>query len=215
MLVGRERELAVLAASAAAARGAESGAPALARAGGEPGQVVEIVGAVGIGKSALLATISEQLAGDGFQVVTHRATAPERSLPWATLLSLLGQIQSPADRQLAASHRQHLRAVVTPGAGADPRPHGVAVATGELIALAAEAQPLALVVDDAQWVDAPSAAVLTFVARRLDRQRALLLFARDAAQPAAIAADVAGASAWQPLELGACRSMPWPSSYGG
>ena len=54
------------------------------------------------------------------------------------------------------------------------------MATLELLALVAEQQPLAVVVDDFQWIDGGSAVAILFAARRLvDDPVALLLAARS------------------------------------
>ena len=46
-----------------------------------------------------------------------------------------------------------------------------------MLAEAAEQQPLVCVIDDAQWLDRPSAAALAFAARRLDAEGVVILFA--------------------------------------
>jgi hypothetical protein len=51
----------------------------------------------------------------------------------------------------------------------------VGLATLTLLADAANEQPLLGVIDDAQWIDAESIEVITFVARRLDAERIALL----------------------------------------
>ena len=56
-------------------------------------------------------------------------------------------------------------------------PFAVAVATLDLLAMAAEDVPVLVVVDDAPWVDAASLEALRFAARRLDADRVGFLFA--------------------------------------
>ena len=56
-------------------------------------------------------------------------------------------------------------------------PFAVAVATLDLLAMAAEDAPVLVVVDDAPWVDAASVEALRFAARRLDADRVGFLFA--------------------------------------
>lgn len=201
MLLGRDGELAVIHAGAVAAAAEVRGPPAV------PGRavaasVVEIVGVAGIGKSALLDAAAEQLAESGFGVLRHGPTAPERSLPWGTLIALVEQLDRTAHAALAASHRRHLAAVFGHNdTTAEPLPHGVAVAVRELLTITAGSQPLALLIDDAQWVDAPSAAVISFAARGLERHRALLVLARRDSEPPVIA-PFAPAGDCRHLELG-------------
>ena len=74
------------------------------------------------------------------------------------------------DRLLAArgdALRGALRIAETPGVD----PFAVAVATLDLLAMAAEDAPVLVVVDDAPWVDAASLEALRFAARRLDADR--------------------------------------------
>jgi DNA-binding CsgD family transcriptional regulator len=56
-------------------------------------------------------------------------------------------------------------------------PFAVAVATLDLLAIAAEDAPVLVVVDDAPWVDAASLEALRFAARRLNADRVGFLFA--------------------------------------
>src|SRR5439155_3533442 len=62
-------------------------------------------------------------------------------------------------------------------AGRAPNPFLVGLAVLNLLSEAAEEQPLFCFVDDAQWLDAASARVLAFVARRLLAERIAMVFA--------------------------------------
>jgi len=56
-------------------------------------------------------------------------------------------------------------------------PSWIGAAVLSLLAAAAEAMPILCVVDDAHWLDEPSADALTFAARRLHAERIAMLFA--------------------------------------
>src|SRR5439155_834009 len=64
--------------------------------------------------------------------------------------------------------------------GARPDRFLVSLALLSLLSDAAEQQPLVCLIDDAQWLDRSSAQVLAFVARRLQAESVVLLFAERA-----------------------------------
>ena len=114
------------------------------------------------------------LRAAGIQGEAELAFAGLHQLVWP-LRSLIGQL---GDAQAAV-----LQGVL--GAAQD-RPPGrflVGAATLELLAAAAEERPLLAVVDDAHWLDGPSAEAITFAARRLHADPiALVLAIRDEPQ---------------------------------
>ena len=61
--------------------------------------------------------------------------------------------------------------------GTPPDTFLVALATLNLIDEASDERPIVLVADDMQWLDAPTASVLTFIARRLESTHILLVIA--------------------------------------
>jgi DNA-binding CsgD family transcriptional regulator/tetratricopeptide (TPR) repeat protein len=151
MLVGRERERAVLAGVLAAARGGRS---ALSHLVGEPG----------VGKSALLA---DAIAGAAdFLVCQATAVEVESTYPFAALSALLRPLLPRTDL-LRGEQRRAVRAALL----LDPPDHtgDLSVRGGvlQLLALAAEDKPLLLVADDVHWFDADSWSVLKFSLRRL------------------------------------------------
>ncbi len=134
-----------------------------------------------MGKTALLDYASR--VGEGCRVLRCGGVESELELPFAALhqlcMPLLDDLETLPAPQLDA-----LRTAF--GLRSGPRPDrflvGLAVLT--LLSDAAEPQPLICVVDDAQWLDRCTAQVLSFVARRLQAESVIMLFAeRDQDQP--------------------------------
>ncbi len=127
-------------------------------------RVLVLRGAPGVGKSAMLAYLSDQMAG--MRVVRAAGVESEMELPYSGLHQLCGPLLEHLDG-LPVRQRDALATVL--GRSSSPAPDRLMVdlATLSLIAAAAEEGPLACVVDDAQWMDRASAQVLSFVARRL------------------------------------------------
>ncbi|WP_237047901.1 AAA family ATPase [Lentzea guizhouensis] len=137
------------------------------------GQVLVLRGEAGIGKTALLDHVSERAAG--FRVARAAGVESESAFAYAALhqlclpfLDRLGKLPGPQREALATAF----------GLASGPRPTrfmvGLAVLT--LLADVADEQPLVCLVDDAQWLDTMSSAVLAFVARRLLAERIALVF---------------------------------------
>jgi DNA-binding CsgD family transcriptional regulator len=131
-------------------------------------------GSAGIGKTALLDHAVQ--AASGFEVLYYTAVESEAELPFAGLQALLGgqlvslpEIPEPQARALRAALA--LESI--------PATNRLAVYAGalSLLGVAAERVPLLVVVDDAHWLDRPSAEALTFVARRLTAESLALLLA--------------------------------------
>ncbi len=161
-LLGRDYEIEAM--GRAIARGREGASAALI-----------IVGEPGIGKTALL----DHAAGNAGDMVLLRAVGieAESEMPYATLHELLAPVlhhrQALPDAALAA-----LEGAL--GMAGRPPVERFAPAIGVLLLLAEVSEregPVLAMVDDAHWIDAASAEVLTFAARRFGADGVALLFA--------------------------------------
>jgi DNA-binding CsgD family transcriptional regulator len=141
--------------------------------GGESAAVV-VRGEAGIGKTALIDHCVEQAAG--FHVVRIAGAESEMELPFAGLHQLCAPML-PQVESLPEPQQNALRVAFGLLSGDAPDRFLVALATLGLLSEVALARPLAVVVDDAQWLDAASAQVFAFVGRRILAESVLMLFA--------------------------------------
>jgi DNA-binding CsgD family transcriptional regulator len=161
MLVGRTREIDALADVLAAVRDGLSG-------------VLVLRGEVGTGKTALLDWAAG--AASDMRVARVAGVESEMDLGFAGLHQLLAPFLDGLDR-LPAPQRTALRSALGLAAGPSPDRFMVGLATLTLLTDAAASRPVLCVVDNAQWLDEASGAVLGFVARRLLADRVGILFA--------------------------------------
>ena len=127
-------------------------------------------------------------AGDGMTVLATRGFESESELAFASLTELL----RPLEQDLGALRdvqREALAAALAIGPPVDAEPLTVCVAALDLVAVAAEREPLLIVIDDAHWLDRPTAEVVSFLTRRLHAERVAVLVAM---RPAAGAFDSGG-----------------------
>jgi DNA-binding CsgD family transcriptional regulator len=162
LLLGRDRDLAEL---YALVDGIE-----------DRGGSLVVRGEAGIGKSALLAAARERALDRGATVVSTAGSLSEAQLAFAglhqLLLPLLGRLDLLPDPQ-----RQALETAFGIAEGDAPDLFLIGLATLGLVAERSAETPLLFVVDDAHWLDRPSSEVLGFVARRVESDPAVLLFA--------------------------------------
>jgi DNA-binding CsgD family transcriptional regulator len=141
-----------------------------------------IAGDAGAGKTAPL-TYARERAGS-IRTLAVRGFEAERDLPYAGLSLLLRPVQRQLEH-VPEAQRAALEAAL--GLGPPVAADRFAAYAGVLSALAAaaEAGPLLVLVDDAQWLDAASFEALLFTARRLlDEGIGMLFAARDDERPA-------------------------------
>ena len=126
-----------------------------------------IDGEPGIGKTTLCRAAIRAAAEAGFADLSTTGSVAEASLAWAGLTDLLSGLDEAALGEVSELHQRALRAV---SAGLEiPVGDERLVAAAFRAALGAQCRhrPVAMVVDDAQWLDGPTRLVLGFAARRI------------------------------------------------
>jgi hypothetical protein len=152
MLVGREREVAVL------AQLIERTSPS--------GGVLLMLGDPGIGKSSLLHEAESRGRARGFRVLRLAGVESEASLPFAGLHQMVGPVLDHVSL-LPRHEREALLAAFGLAERPPPDPFLIHLAVVDLLAAVAVDRPVLVVADDVQWLDPQSHEVLTFVARRV------------------------------------------------
>jgi DNA-binding CsgD family transcriptional regulator len=144
-------------------------------------RILVLRGDAGVGKSALLGYLSDRVAGEagrggGWRVVSAVGVESEMELAYSGLHQLCAPLLDHLD-ELPPPQRDALATVFGLSAGPAPDRFLVGLATLTLLAQAAGQQPLACIIDDAQWLDQASAQMVVFVARRLLAERIALVCA--------------------------------------
>jgi DNA-binding CsgD family transcriptional regulator len=160
LLFGRERDVALLAAFVEQA--ADNGAAVL------------VSGEAGVGKTALISRVSSDARRRGVRVLRASGSEFEASLSFAGLNQLLHPVLDQLD-QLDDADQHALRTALGIGRGRASEELAVANATLRLLTALADAEPLLVVVDDVNWLDRASSAVLAYVARRVGGTRVALI----------------------------------------
>ena len=161
MLYGRDEERARIGELLDGARALRSGVLALR---GEPG----------VGKTALLEDARDRAAD--LSILSARGVESESELPFAALHQLVRPALDDLET-LPAPQQRALRGALGLGDRTGDDRFLVSVAALQLLAAFAERRPVLALIDDAHWLDAPSADALLFVARRLDAEGIVMLFA--------------------------------------
>ncbi len=149
--------------------------------GGEGG-IGLLEGPAGIGKTALLRAVAERAEDIGLSVLHARGGELERSAAWAVARELLLPGLTVLDREELWKGPAAAAAAVLDGAPAEEsdgpdQAFRVAHALTSVVVELAGQQPWLFLVDDAHWGDRPSLRWLEFLARRLERVRALVVLA--------------------------------------
>src|SRR5262245_42107586 len=138
-------------------------------------------GEAGIGKTALLDYAAEH--AESMTVVRALGVESEAQLEFSGLLELCWPLRDALD-ELPEHQAGVLRSALGIAPAEEHDRFSVGAATLSLLAAAAEANPICVLVDDAQWLDAASQEALVFATKRLHADRVAILFAaRDGEEP--------------------------------
>lgn len=170
-IVGRQSELAVLETFVAEV------------ATGPAALVLE--GDAGIGKTTLWRRGILIARQRGFTVLEAQPVEAETKLAFTGIGDLLEDVLGPLLDQLPAPQARALRVALalerSPATPLDQR--AVSVAVLAVLRSLALSRPLVLAIDDVQWLDPASSAVLAFASRRLRQERVGLLLGLRAREP--------------------------------
>lgn len=145
---------------------------------------VLLTAAPGMGKSVLIDTFLSVVLPLVPTVLTARPTEAERSLAFSGLADLVRPIDPTMFNDLPDPQRRGIRVALLleePTQAVDPR--AVAAALSAVLARVATAGRVLVVLDDAQWLDSATVAVLGYALRRIAAQDVLVVAAARPAQP--------------------------------
>jgi DNA-binding CsgD family transcriptional regulator/exonuclease VII small subunit len=155
-------------------------------------------GSAGIGKTTLWLEAAAMARQTGFRILTTRASESEARLSYAGLSDLLTDVTEDAFDALPPPQRHALETALlrTATRGSPPDQRAVLLAALTVVRGLAASEPLVIAIDDVQWLDAPTARVLSFVLRRLSREPVAVI----------AALRIGSGSAGDPIDLE--RAMP-------
>ncbi len=163
------------------------------RAASGHGQTLVLVGDAGIGKSTLLGTVASLTPPDT-TIVSVRAVESESHLVYAAAIDLLGPFLKldGVSEGIGGEGRRLLEGLMAARLHtAGPMPLCRA-ALGAVLAASADGRLVALLVDDAQWLDHQSVEILLYIARRISNERvAIIASVRSGSPSPFLAADLA------------------------
>ena len=149
------------------------------------GQALVLHGEPGIGKSRLMAEATRAARARGMAVLTTTGVQSEAHLPFAGLHQLIRPVRERAV-ELPDAQRSALEAAFGLTDAAAPEHFRIAMAALDLVSEVASDAPVVLAIEDAHWLDRPTADVLAFVARRIESDPILMLAAARDGYPSVL-----------------------------
>ena len=180
------------------------------------GQALLLEGEPGIGKTALWEEGLRGARERGVRVLRARPSDAEAQIAFAALGDLVAPTLATELPRLVPVQRRALETalLLRESEGEPPDVHVLGLALLSIMRSLAEERPLLVAIDDVQWLDASSAAVLTFALRRVeDEPIAVLATARGRQAELPLALDRAFPEYRRapigPLSVGAIHRLLW------
>lgn len=137
-------------------------------------------GEPGIGKTMLWRAGVAYAQEQGLTVLDSSPSGGETQLSFSVLVDLFADHVEPLLPNLPSPQRRAVQKALLLEESEGPAPNELTIAAGisNTLAALAEAGPIVLAIDDAQWLDGASATALAYTVRRLGASRVTLLIGR-------------------------------------
>ncbi|HEX4009677.1 MAG TPA: AAA family ATPase [Solirubrobacteraceae bacterium] len=135
-------------------------------------RALALEGEAGIGKTTLWQEAVARARDAGVSVLACRPAAAEATLTFSGLSDMLAEVDDELFDALPELQRHALSVALLRSAPGGPTrdPRLVATALLSLVRALAARHPVLVAIDDAQWLDGPTASVLAFAVRRLEAE---------------------------------------------
>ena len=178
-----------------------------------PVRSLVLTGGPGIGKTTLWEAGIDAARRRGLDVLSARPSGAEARHSFAALIDLFDGIDTGALAGLPAPQRSALEVALLRAepTGVPPEPHAIALSVLNALRALASRRPVLVAIDDAQWLDTPSADALAFAALRLEREPVGFLLAKRPGRRSALERTLERGAFTRlevgPLSLGATRRL--------
>jgi DNA-binding CsgD family transcriptional regulator len=167
---------------------------------------VVVEGEAGVGKTTVWQATLDRARARGLSVLRCRPAEAETKLAFAGLSDLMEVVGDDVLDRLPVPQRNAIAVALLREETESPPPvdqRAIAVAMLSVVRHLSALGPVLLAVDDAQWIDPPTASVLEFVARRLNAEPiGMLLAVRVPGQPTTTFDQSLGESRRSVIRLG-------------
>jgi DNA-binding CsgD family transcriptional regulator len=145
-----------------------------------PSGVLLIEGEPGIGKTTLWSAGVEAARGRGCAVLLASPAEKETTFSYSVVSDLFADVPNEVLAGLPGPQRRALEIalLIRDSDGPPPEQHTLGVSLLGVMRALSTSSPLVLAMDDVQWLDPSSAAMIEFAVRRLRDEQVMLLLAR-------------------------------------